>query len=69
MSCISFSAIWILLHGGFQGGADALEHEIKGGKTTHRLVCHLLGDLLEDAQHRAFANRAVLSLEGIVLRK
>ena len=52
-----------------QRGADALEHQVEGGQLADLVVADLHGHLLEDAQHGALAHRAVLALEGVVLRQ
>jgi len=51
----------------FERGADALEHLIEGREPADRKIREPDRDLLEDAQHRPLTDRAVLSLESIVL--
>ena len=51
----------------FRADADALEHQIKGGQFAEFCWRDGHGDLLEHAQHRAFAHRTVPALESIVL--
>ena len=58
-----------LLNLGFQGGADAFEHQVKGRQLADGMVLDLHGHLLEHAQHGALAHRTVLALEGVVLRQ
>ena len=50
-------------------GADTLEHPIEGRELANRPLGNLDRDLLEDAEHGALADRAVLALEGVVLRE
>ena len=53
----------------FERGANALEHLVEGREAADRKICEPDRDLLEDAQHRPLTDRAVLSLESIVLRQ
>ena len=52
---------------GLQGRANPFEHLVKGGKLPDLVVADLNGHLLKYAEHRALADRAVFSLERIML--
>ena len=55
-----------LLNVGFQSGADALEHLVESGEPADRQLRQCLGHVLKHPEHRAFADRAVLALKGVV---
>ena len=57
------------LNVGFQGRANPLEHQVKGGKLPDLVVTDLNGHLLEYAEHGALADRAVFSLKCVMLRQ
>ena len=56
------------LSGGLQRGADAGEHVVEGREPADLDVADVLGDLLDDAEHRALTDRAVAALEDVVVR-
>ena len=49
---------------GLEGGVNAVEHEVEGGKLADLVLGDGDGDLLKDAKHGALADGAVLALEG-----
>ncbi len=54
------------LETGLECRADALEHQVEGGQLADFVVFDCARDLLENRQHGALADRAVLALEGAV---
>ena len=55
------------LRRGLQRGADAGEHVVEGRQRADLDVADVLGDLLDDAEHRPLADRTVAALEDVVV--
>ena len=55
------------LSGGLQRSADAGEHVVEGRQRADLDVANVLGDLLDDAEHRTLTDGAVTALEDIVV--
>jgi len=51
---------------GLERRADAFEHQVESRQLAHFMVADVNGDLLENTEHGALADGAVLALEGVM---